>query len=86
VLVLEVNTDIRIRMHFKGLDPIEKARHLLVLHGNRGVNTAVYYPDSILVCLSTVRHESLELGLKNTVPCHNIIVVLPKYYMSSSIL
>jgi hypothetical protein len=86
VLVLEVGTDIRFRMLFKGLGPMEEARPLLVLHGNRGVTTAVYHPDSILVRLSTVRHESLELGLKNTVPCHNIIEVFPQYNLSSSIL
>jgi hypothetical protein len=86
VLVLEVGTDIGFRMLFKGLGPMEEARPLLVLHGNRGVTTAVYHPDSILVCLSTVRHESLELGLRDTMPCHNIIEVLPKYHLSSSIL
>jgi hypothetical protein len=86
VLVLEVGTDIRFRMLFKGLAPMEEARPLLVLHGNRGVTTAVYHPDNIPVHLSTVRHESLELGLRNTMPCHNIIEVLPKYHLSSSIL
>jgi hypothetical protein len=85
VLVLEVNTDIRFRMLFKGLGPMEKTHLLLVLHGDRGVTTAVYHLDNILVRLSTVRHESLELGLRNTVPCHNIIEVLPKYNLSSSI-
>jgi hypothetical protein len=73
-------------MLFKGLDPMEEAGPLLVLHGNHGITTAVYYPDNILVCLSTVHHESLELGLRNTVPCHQIIKVLPKSHMSSSIL
>jgi hypothetical protein len=86
VLVLEVGTDIGFCMLFKGLGPMEEAHPLLVLHGNRGVTTAVYHPDSILVRLSTVRHESLELGLRNTVPCHDIIEVLPKYHLSSSIL
>jgi hypothetical protein len=86
VLVLEVSTDIRFRMLFKGLDPMEEARPLLVLHGNRGITTTVYHPDSIPVRLSTVRHESLELGLKNTMPCHNIIEVLPKYHLSNNIL
>jgi hypothetical protein len=86
VLVLEVGTDIRFCMLFKGLGPMEDACPLLVLHGNRDVTTAVYHPDSILVCFSTVRHESLELGLKNTVLYHNIIEVLPKYHLSSSIL
>jgi hypothetical protein len=84
VLVLEVSKDIRFRMLFKGLGLMEKARPLLVLHGNRGITIAVYHPDSILVCLSTVCHESLELGLRNTLPCHNIIEVLPKYSLRSS--
>jgi hypothetical protein len=86
VLVFEVSTDIRFRMLFKGLGPMEKSRPFLVFHGNRGVTTAVYHPNSILVRLSTVCHESFELGLRNTVPCHNIIEVLPKYHLSSSIL
>jgi hypothetical protein len=86
VLVLEVGTDISFRMLFKELGPIEEARPLLVLHGNRGVTTAIYHPDNNPVHLSTVCHESLELGLRNTVPCHDIIEVLPKYHLSSSIL
>jgi hypothetical protein len=86
VLVLEVRTDIRFRMLFEGLDPMEEARPLLVLHGNRGVTTVVYHFDNIPVRLSTIRHESLELGLRNTVPCHDIIEVLSKNHLSSSIL
>jgi hypothetical protein len=86
VLVLEVSTDIGFRTLFKGLGPMEKTRPLLVLHGNRGITTAVYHPDCIPVRLFTVRHESLEFGLRNTLPCHNIIEVLPKYHLSSSIL
>jgi hypothetical protein len=86
MLVLEVGTDICFRVLFKGLGPMEEARPLFVLHGNRGITTAVYHPDSILVRLSIVRHESLELGLRDTVPCHDIIEVLPKYHLSSSIL
>jgi hypothetical protein len=77
--------DISFCMLFKGLDPIKEARPLLVLHGNRGVTTAVYHPNSIPIRLNTIRHESFELGLRNTVPCHNIIEVLPKYHLSSSI-
>jgi hypothetical protein len=73
-------------MLFKGLGPMEEASPLFVLHGNRGITTAVYHPDSIPVCLSTVCHESLELGLRNTVSCHQIIKVLSKYHLSSSIL
>jgi hypothetical protein len=84
--VLEVGTDIGFRMFFKGLGPMEEARPLLVLYGNCGVTTAVNHPDSILVCLSTIRHESLELRLWNTVPTHDIIQVLPKNHMRSSIL
>jgi hypothetical protein len=84
--VLEVRTNIQLRMFFEGLDPIEEARSLLVLYGNCDVTTAVYHLDSIPVRLSTVHHESLELGLRNTVPCHDIIEVLPKYHLSSSIL
>jgi hypothetical protein len=86
VLVLEVGTNIAFRMLFKGLGPIEEACPLWVLHGNRGITIVVNHPDSILVCLSTIRHESLELGLRNTVPCHEIIEILPKYHLSSSIL
>jgi hypothetical protein len=73
-------------MLFKELGPMEEACFLLVLHGNCGVTIAVNHPDSIPVCLSTICHESLELGLMNTVPCHDIIQVLPEYHMSSSIL
>ena len=58
---------------------------LLVLHGNCGITTALYHPDINLVCLSTFHHESLELGLRNTMPCHHIIEVLSKYHMRSSI-
>jgi hypothetical protein len=86
VLVLEVGTDIGFRMLFKGLGPMEKACPLLVLHGNRGVTSVVNHPDSILVCLSTIHHESLKLRLWNTVPCHDIIEILPEYHLCSSIL
>jgi hypothetical protein len=84
--VLEVDTDIGFRMLFKGLGPMEEARPLLVLHGNRGVTTTVYHTNSIPVRLSIVHHESLELGLRNILPCHNIIEVLSKYHLSSGIL
>jgi hypothetical protein len=86
VLVLEVGTDIRFRMLFKRLGPMEEASPLLVLHGDRGITVAIYHPNSIPVRLSTIRHESFELGLRNTVPSHNIIQVLPKYHLRSSIL
>jgi hypothetical protein len=86
MLVLEVGTDIGFRMLFKGLGPMEEARPLLVLHGNCGVTTAINHPDSIPVCLSTIRHESLELRLWNTVPTHDIIQVLPENHLRSSIL
>ena len=83
---LEVSTDICFRMLLKGLGLVEEACPLLVLHRNRGNTTTVYHPDNILVRLNTVRHESLELGLRNIVFCHKIIEVLPKYTLSSSIL
>jgi hypothetical protein len=86
VLVLEVGTDIGFCMLFKGLGPMEEARPLLVLHGNCGFTIAVNHPNNILVCLSTIRHESLKLGLRNIVPCHDIIQILPEYHLSSSIL
>jgi hypothetical protein len=86
VLVLEVGTDIGFRMLFKGLGPMEEARPLLVLHGNCGITIAVNHPDSIPICLSTIRHESLELRLWNSVPCHDIIQVLSEYHLRSSIL
>jgi hypothetical protein len=86
MLVLEVGTDIGFRMLFKGLGPMEEARPLLVLHGNCGITTTIYHPDSIPVCLSTIRHESLELRLWNTVPTHDIIQVLPENHLRSSIL
>jgi hypothetical protein len=86
VLVLEVGTDIRFRMLFKELGPMEEARLLLVLHGNCGVTTAINHPDSIPVCLSTIRHQSLEHLLWNTVLTHDIIQVLPENRLRSSIL
>jgi hypothetical protein len=86
VLVLEVSTDIRFCMLFKGLDQVEEACSLLVLHWNHGITTIVYDPDSILVHFSTLCHKSLELGLRDTVLCHNNIEVLPKHTLSSSIL
>jgi hypothetical protein len=86
VLVLEVDTDIGFRMLFKRLGLMEEVSLLLVLHGNCGVATAVNHLNSILVCLSTIRHESLELGLRNTVPSHHVIQVLPKYHLNNNIL
>jgi hypothetical protein len=86
MLVLEVGTDIGFRMLFKGLGPMEEARPLLVLHGNCGVTSAINHPDSIPVSLSTIRHESLELWLWNTVPTHDIIQVLPENHLHSNIL
>jgi hypothetical protein len=71
-MVLEVSTDIRFRMLFKGLGLMEEAHPLLVHHGNPGITTAVYHPDNIPVRLSTVRHESFKLGFRNTVLCHDI--------------
>jgi hypothetical protein len=86
VLVLEVGTDIGFRMLFKGLGPMKEARPLLVLHGHCGVTTAINHPDSIPICLGTIRHESLELRLWNTVPTHNIIQVLLENHLRSNIL
>jgi hypothetical protein len=86
VLVLEVGTDIGFRMFFKGLGPMEEARPLLILHGNCDVTTAINHPDTIPVSLSTICHESLELRLWDTVPCHDIIQVLPENHLHSSIL
>jgi hypothetical protein len=83
---LEVGTDIGFRMFFKGLGPMEEARPLLVLHGNCGVTTTINHPNSIPVCLSTIRHESLELRLWNTVPCYDIIQVLLENHLCSNIL
>jgi hypothetical protein len=87
VLELEAGTDIGFRMLFKGLGPMEEARPLLVLHGNRGVTTAIYHPESIPIRLSTVRHESFELGLRDTVPCSDCIsqtaVVMTRQYAES---
>ena len=83
MLVLEVSTDINFCTLFKRLGPMVEAHPLLVFHGNHGVTTAIYYPDCILVCLNTICHESLELGLRNTLPCHDIIEVLPKYHLSN---
>ena len=86
MLVLEVGTDIGLRMLFKGLGPMEEASPVLVFHGNCGITTIVNLPDSIPICLCTIRHESLELWRWNTMPCHDNIQVLPKYHLSSSIL
>jgi hypothetical protein len=85
VLVLEAGTDIDFRMFLKRLGPMEEACPLLVLHGNCGITTDLNHPDSIPSCLSTIRHESLELGLRNTMPRHDIIEILPKYHLCSSI-
>jgi hypothetical protein len=78
--------DICFRMLLKELDLVEEERPLSVLHRNHGITTTVYYPNSIPVHLSTVRHKSLEFGLWNTVFYHNIIEVFPKYTLSSCIL
>jgi hypothetical protein len=86
VLVLEVSTDINLGMLLKRLDLVEEASPLLVLHWNCGVTTAIDDSDSILVCLSIVCHKSLELRLRDTVPCHYGIEVLPKYTLSNRIL
>jgi hypothetical protein len=77
VLVLEVNTDNCFRMLIKELGLVEEARSLLVLHWTRSITTAVFDPDSIPVRLSIIRHKSLELGLRDTMLCHNIIQVPP---------
>jgi hypothetical protein len=53
-MVLEVSTDIGFCMLFKGLGPMEEARPLLVLQGNRGITTAVNHPYSIPVCFRIV--------------------------------
>ena len=86
MLVLEVSTDIGFCMLFKGLGPMVEVRLFLVLHENCGVSTAIYHIDSILVRLSTFCQESLEFGLRNIVPWHNIIEVLSKYHLSNIIL
>jgi hypothetical protein len=85
VLVLEIRTFIHFGMLLKGLGLVEEVRPLSVLHWNRGIIIAIYDPDNISVCLSTVRYKSLELGHRDTVLFHNIIQV-PKYTLSSSLL
>jgi hypothetical protein len=77
VLILEISTDIHFYMLLKGLGLVEETRSSLVLHWNHGITAAINDPDSILVRLSTIRHKSLELGLRDSVLCYNIIQVLP---------
>jgi hypothetical protein len=77
--------DICFRMLFKGLDLVDEACPLLVLHWNHGNTIAIYDPDSILVCLSIIRHKFLEPKLIDTMLCYNNIQVLPKYTLSNSI-
>jgi hypothetical protein len=73
-------------MLLKGLDSMEEAHPLLVLHWNLDVTIAIYEPDCIPIHLSTICHKFLEFGFRNTVLCHNNIEVLPKYTLSSYIL
>jgi hypothetical protein len=73
VLVLEINTDIHFCMLLKRLDLIEETHSFIVLHRNRSITNTINDPDSILVCLSTVQHKSLELGLRDTMLCHYIV-------------
>jgi hypothetical protein len=61
---------------------MEQTCSFFIFHWNGGITTAVNDHDSILVCLSTVRHKHFEFGLKDTVLYHNIIQVLPKYTLS----
>lgn len=64
---------------------MKEACPLLILHWNCGVITSIDDPDIIWVLLSTICHKSLELGIRNTMPCQNSIEVLPKKALSSNV-
>jgi hypothetical protein len=76
VLILEVCPDVGLRMLLQGLYLVEQTSSLLVLHWNGSFTASVHYPNYIPVSLSTIRHESFELGLGDTMLCYNDIQIL----------
>ena len=73
MLVLKISMDMHFCMLLKGLDLVEETCSVLVLHWNHGITTTINDPESILVCLSTIRHKSLKLRLGDSVFYHYII-------------
>ena len=60
------------------LAPMEIASALSARHRDLGITATIKNPDCIPIGLSAISHESLELRQWYTMPCHNMVEVLPK--------
>jgi hypothetical protein len=52
---------------------MEETSALSILHGDLGITTAIDDSDSIPIGLSTVHHEAFEVGILDTILCHEIV-------------
>jgi hypothetical protein len=77
VLVLHVWLDILLCVSSQRCGPVEETSTLSVLHGDLWITTAIDDSDSILIGLSTVRHEAFEVGILDAILCHEIVEFSP---------
>jgi hypothetical protein len=86
VLVLQVVLDIEFGVFFQRLDPMEVAGSLASIDGHLRISRPVDNPDDIPIGLRTVRHESFEMRLGNSMPSHDVVEVVPKQHLSILVL
>jgi len=82
VLVLQIMLDIGFSVLDKRLRPVEEASPFAASDFDSGVPGAVDNANGIPVCLSTVRHEALEVWVGNLVAGHDLVEITPKEDLS----
>ena len=86
VLVLEVVFDVLFSVLLKGLDPMKVVRPLTTSHRDLEITTSVDNPNRILVCLSIISNESLELRQRNSMLRYDVVKILLKDNLSVFVL
>ena len=77
VLVLEVVLNVLFGVLLERLAPMEIASALSAMHRDLEITATKDNPDCIPIGLSAISHESLELRQWYTMPCHNMVEILP---------
>ena len=78
MLVLEVVLNVLLGVLLQRLAPMEIESALSARHRDLGITATINNPDCIPIGLSAISHESLELQRWYTMPCHNMVEILPK--------
>ena len=77
MLVLYVWLDKLLFVSFQRCSLVEETIVLSIFHGDLWITTAIDDLDSIPICLCTICHEAFEVGIPDTILCHEIIQFFP---------